>query len=143
MIIFEFSPLVGPMCLNDTNSCLFDCLPSPSESLPNVSYSEIGRCSVKIFFTSESVLPKLSDSVKKLLFRKRTQLFLSWYWRQAPFLKYVVRKFDNASSIAISFIRETQMFCMKRLYSVVSWYNRTLKYTVYWPLLFQVSHNYW
>jgi hypothetical protein len=36
--------------------------PSPSESEPRVSYSEIGRCRVSIFFTSESVLPRLSDS---------------------------------------------------------------------------------
>lgn len=36
--------------------------PGPSESLPWVSYSLMGMCSDRIFFTSESVLPKLSDS---------------------------------------------------------------------------------
>lgn len=47
--------------LNDIISWLV-ALPSPSESEPRVSYSEIGRCRVNIFFTSESVLPRLSDS---------------------------------------------------------------------------------
>lgn len=48
-------------CPKDTSSWLA-ARPSPSESEPNVSYSEIGRWSVRIFFTSESVLPRLSDS---------------------------------------------------------------------------------
>lgn len=48
-------------CENDINSWLV-ARPSPSESLPRVSYSEIGRWRVNIFFTSESVLPRLSDS---------------------------------------------------------------------------------
>nr|CAD7573669.1 unnamed protein product [Timema californicum] len=53
------------LCLKETSSWLAATCPpgvSPSESLPRVSYSEIGRCRVKIFLTSESVLPRLSDS---------------------------------------------------------------------------------
>ena len=53
------------LCLKETSSWLAATCPpgiSPSESLPSVSYSEIGRCRVKIFLTSESVLPRLSDS---------------------------------------------------------------------------------
>lgn len=38
------------------------CWLLPSVSLPSVSYSEMGMCSDRIFLTSESVLPRLSDS---------------------------------------------------------------------------------
>lgn len=38
-------------------------VPGPSESLPSVSYSLMGMWRERIFFTSESVLPRLSDSV--------------------------------------------------------------------------------
>jgi hypothetical protein len=65
---YDFLPLEGDvsedelesrcvlLCLKETISC------STSESLPRVSYSEMGKCRVRIFLTSESVLPKLSDS---------------------------------------------------------------------------------
>lgn len=36
-----------------------------ASSLASSSYSVMGRCSVSIFFTSESVEPKLSDSVTR------------------------------------------------------------------------------
>lgn len=64
-------PLI--LWLKDMSSWLVT-RPSPSESLPRVSYSEIGRCSVSIFFTSESVLPRLSDS--------ETQSGFSWIEQQ-------------------------------------------------------------
>lgn len=55
---------LGMRCLKETSSWEAELWRpvSPSLSDPRVSYSEIGRCSVSIFLTSESVLPRLSDS---------------------------------------------------------------------------------
>lgn len=82
-----FSPLI--LWLNDIISWLV-ARPSPSESEPSVSYSEIGRCRVNIFFTSESVLPRLSDSETFLMFLINTSYEIEFklkceqQWLQMP-----------------------------------------------------------